>query len=141
MYKITRSLPANTKFCSYSLQINKPPLEFFFFVDHHNYFRLHFLYIILLKRDTTPGITYNVHCSPSSIVDVGISASVEGDAVVESPKIHNNVLITELNSIANNLANYYTVLVIFSVLGEFLCFNAIFLCICKRNAILLFFKF
>ena len=48
---------------------------------------------ILLKSDAIPGNVYNVHCSPSTNVDVGVSASVKADAVFESPKKHNNVLL------------------------------------------------
>ena len=59
---------------------------------------------------------YNVHCSPSTNVDVGESASVKAEAVIESPKLYNNVSITELNLIANNLANNHKAQVFLSVL-------------------------
>ena len=53
-----------------------------------------------------------MYCSPSSIVDVGVSAAVKADDVVESPKIQSNLLITKLNLTSNNLANYYMAQVI-----------------------------
>ena len=71
---------------------------------------------------------------------MGESASVKADAVVESPKKHKNVLITHLNLTAHNFANYHMVQVFFSFLGEFLCFNGIFLCNGKANVIFSFFS-
>ena len=98
------------------------------------------MHIILLKSDTIRGIVYNVHCLPSTNVDVGESASVKADAVVESPKKHKNVLITHLNLTANNFVNYHMVQAFFSFLGEFLCFNGIFLCNGIANVIFFFFS-
>ena len=125
----------------YSLQINKTPTRNFS-LSTITINLGYSLYIILLKSDTIPGIVYNVHCSPSTNIDVGKSASVKADAVVESPKKHKNVLITELNLIAINLANYHVIQAFFSFLGEFLCFNGIFLCNGIANVIFVFsFKF
>ena len=89
----------------------KTPTRIFFFVNHHNKFCL-FLVNYFTKNLTLPGITYNVYCSPSSIVDVGVSAAVKADDVVESTKIQSNLLITKLNLTSNNLANYYMAQVI-----------------------------
>ena len=57
-----------------------------------------------------------------------------------SPKKHKNVLITDLNIIANNFANYHMVQGLFSFLGEFLCFKGIFLCNGIANVIFFFFS-